>query len=309
MREQRAFLISISISLVAMYLVYQYIKTQDDALMRAYGTRYNITVAKRDIMQYETIRPTDVELLSVPAEVVDGKLGFIYSLEEVVESVAAVPISKGEFLLDNKIISKNIYSGLEKQISRERRAISIPVNLRSAVGFHLRPGSRVDLAAHFEYKSNGGNSSEVKVFLQDLLVLASGRTIQSEAPKAVDQQMVKEVSSVPLSDSTRPSETEVREAMNYAKTDSTYQTITLEVTPQQAQMIAFVHSVYGETLTVLLRHSDDRQLEQTPTTNLFSVMGPDSYLVKGGRQAPMRAAPRVKFYDYMGEEKVPGATQ
>ena len=141
-----------------MYLVYQYVKGQDDALVKAYGTKYNITVAKRDILQYETIRPTDIELLSVPAEVVEGKLGFIYSLEEVVESVAAIPISKGEFILDNKIISKNIYSGLEKQISKERRAISIPVNMRSAMGYHLKPGNRVDLAAHFEYKSEIGRA-------------------------------------------------------------------------------------------------------------------------------------------------------
>ncbi len=303
MREQRAFLISISISLVAMYLVYQYVKGQDDALVKAYGTKYNITVAKRDILQYETIRPTDIELLSVPAEVVEGKLGFIYSLEEVVESVAAIPISKGEFILDNKIISKNIYSGLEKQISKERRAISIPVNMRSAMGYHLKPGNRVDLAAHFEYKSGVANSSEVKVFLQDLLVLASGRTIQTTAPKAVDQQIVKEVSSVAIPDVGLPTENEVREAMNYAKTDSTYQTITLEVTPQQAQIITYVLAVYRESMTLLLRHSDDRQMEQTPTTNLYSVMGPESYLVKGGRQAPMKAFPKVKFYDYLGEEK------
>lgn len=303
MREQRAFLISITISLVAMYLVYQYIKTQDEALTKAYGTTYNIVVAKRDILQYETIRPTDIEQLSVPAEVVEGKLGFIYGLEEVVDAVAAVPISRGEFILDNKIISKNIYSGLEKQISREKRALSVPVNLRTSVGYHLRPGNRVDLAAHFEYKTGNTPSSEVKVFLQDLLVLASGRTIQTDAPKAVDQQLVNELKTMPLSDSTLPSETEVRETLNYGKTDSSYQTVTLEVTPQQAQMITYVLAVYGESLTLLLRHADDRQMEQTPTTNLYSVMGPESFLVKGAKQAPMKAAPRTKFYDYLGEEK------
>ena len=53
-----------------MYLVYQYISNEDKKLHEAYGITYNIVIAKRDILQFETIRPTDVELLTIPNAVV-----------------------------------------------------------------------------------------------------------------------------------------------------------------------------------------------------------------------------------------------
>jgi Flp pilus assembly protein CpaB len=305
MVEKRAFFLSVSIACLAMYLVYQYISNVDKELQDNYGKPRSISIvrAKRDILQYETIRPTDVEVLETVPYVMIPQ-GRITNLEDTYDSVAAIPINKGEFILDNKIISKNIYSGLDTMISREKRAISIPVNVKSAVGYLLRPGNRIDLAAHFEYKSASANLSEVKVFLQDLLILASGRTIQMDAPRGVDQNIIAGLVNSP--DKTIPREpTELRETLNYAKTDANYQTVTLEVTPQQAQTIVYVMTVYPDSITTFLRHSDDRQLERMGTTNLYEVMGPDSYLVKGVKSSPPRAVPKLKFYDYQGGQGIP----
>lgn len=288
-----------------MYLVYQYISNVDKELQENYGKVRSVSVvkAKRDILQYESIKPTDVELEeTVPLVMIPP--GRITNLEDVYDSVAAIPINKGEFVLDNKIISKNVYSGLDSQISREKRAMSIPVNVRSSVGFLLRPGNRIDLAAHFEYKAQGGSISEVKVFLQDLLVLAAGRTIQAEPPRGVDQGIIRNL----LGDDEKKFAKEPKElidTLNYAKTDSNYQTVTLEVTPQQAQTIAYVMTIFPDSMTCLLRHSDDRALERTGTTNLYQVMGPDSYLVKGNKLPPPKAFPKVKFFDYQGDTQVP----
>lgn len=299
MVEKRAFFISLGISVLAMYLVYQYVSSVDKELFDKYGKGISIVKAKRDILQYETIRPTDVETVKfVPNDLIPP--GYIERLEYVYDSVAAIPISKDEYILDNKIISKNVYSGLESQITRDKRAISIPVNVKSSVGFLVRPGNRVDLAGHFEYKAGNTNISEVKVFLQDLLVLAAGRTIQTDPPKGVDQDIVNRFIA-----SDREKEKEVRDTLNYAKTESNYQTVTLEVTQTQAQMIAYVTTVFPDSLTCLLRHSDDRALERTGTTNLYQVMGPDSYLVKGNKLPPPRTVPRLKFYDFQGDQQVP----
>jgi pilus assembly protein CpaB len=309
MQDRRAFLISISFSALAMYLVYQYISGEDQRLSRMYKDTVPVVRAKKDILQYSTIRPTDIETISVPKALAPS--GAVDIKEDAFDAVAAVPISQGEYILDNKLISKNIYTGLESQISREKRAISIPVNVKSAVGYLLRPGNRVDVAAHFEYllpKGPGGGSrsaSEVKVFLQDLLVLASGRTIQSEPPKAVDQDMIRSLRGLKDDSLVKQTEPELREALNYAKDDKNYQTVTLEVTPQQAQTLVYVLSLYGESLTLLLRHSDDRQMEKMEPTNLAKVMGPDSYMNRGNKLPPPVAIPKFKFYDYVGESSVP----
>lgn len=300
--ERRALLISIGLSLFSMYLVYQYVSNEDRKLNENYGKFVEIVVATRDILQFEAIRPNDIEQIRVPNAMVPP--GYTRQVREVIDAVAAIPISKGEHVLDNKIISKNIYSGLDTLIAQNRRAISIPVNVRSALSYMLRPGSRVDLAAHFEYKEKKAAISEVKVFLQDLLVLAAGRTIQTNPPEAVDQNLVRQVME---SKALQPSPTHktVRDTLNYAKTEGTFQTITLEVTPQQAQIIIYVMTVFSDSIICLLRHPDDRNIQRLQTANLRDVMGADSFLVKGPKAEPPKATVLPKYYDVVGGRQVP----
>jgi pilus assembly protein CpaB len=303
MMERRAFLISITLSVLSMYLVYGYVSGQSAELEAKYGMPYRkMVVARRDILQYETVRPVDVEEMPVPNALIPP--GMIENQQDVIDAVAAVPIMKGEQILDNKIISKNIYSGLDTQVTLGRRAISIPVNQKSSVGFMVRPGNRVDLAAHFEYRAQGTSIEEVKVFMQDLLILASGRTIQSNPPKGVDQGLLAQVSKdqkIPIS----KNRGDVQETLDFVKQDPLYQTVTLEVTPEQAQKIFYVMAVYGDSMTLMLRNPNDRQLSSLGTTDFADVMGRDSFYVNGPKQAPPRAVPRPKFYDYVGDQPVP----
>lgn len=297
MIEKRATLLSLGLSALAMFLVWQYLTGEDKRLRSEYQVTKNIVVATRDILQYETIRPTDVGLLTVPAKFLPP--GLIQNQEDVYDAVAAIPLSKGEFILDNKIISKNVYSGLDTQISKGKRAMALPVNIKSSVGFQLRPGNRVDLAAVFEYETAGSRSvSEAKVFLQDLLILASGRTIQTVAPKGVDQQVIQSLISANNPEIPKDP-AELRDTLNYAKTDANYTTVTLEVTPNQAQIIHYVMSTYAPTLTLLMRNGDDRTISSRGTTDLREIMGPDSYFVKGPKGKPPKTYPRVKFYDFL----------
>lgn len=300
MIERRALTMSLTLAMLAMYLVFQYVSGEDAKMRDQYETFYPMVVASRDILQYQTIRPTDIETIRVPKAMEPP--GLIGDPKDVIDAVAAVPITRGEQILDNKIISKNVYSGLDTQIALGRRALSMPVTAKSALGYNIRPGNRVDLATYFEYKTNAGAINEVKVFMQDVLVLASGKTIQAAPPKGVDQEVVRNVAK--NTDLNVSDPVEIREMLNHAKSDANYQTITLEVTPQQAQILVYVMSVFPDTLTVMLRHSDDRVMERRETTNLFDVMGPDSYLVRGKKAPPARAIPRPKFFDLQGDQSV-----
>jgi len=69
MQDQRAFLISVSFSVLAMYLVYQYISGQEERLTGMYKKTVSVVRAKKDILQYASIRPTDIETISVPIAV------------------------------------------------------------------------------------------------------------------------------------------------------------------------------------------------------------------------------------------------
>jgi Flp pilus assembly protein CpaB len=295
-------MMSLAIAAFAGYMVWSYISDKDAELRDMYAVKFPMVVASRDILQYQTIRPTDIEVVSVPKAM--APFGRISEPKDVIDAVAAVPIQKGEHVLDNKVISKNVYSGLNTQIGLGRRAISIPVNVKSSVAFQIRPGNRVDLAAHFEYKAKAANISEVKVFLQDLLVLAAGKTIQPIAPKGVDQKYLRALMGQIGTEGPKTTE-EAREILNFAKSESNYLTVSLEVTPEQAQRIVYVMTVFPDSIILLLRHSDDRTLDRIPTANIYDVMGPESYLVKGNQRPPPRAVPRPKFFDYVGDQAVP----
>jgi pilus assembly protein CpaB len=302
--QNRAMTFSIMLSVLAMYLVWQYVSNQDAEMEEMYGmaTSKVIIRASRDILQFETIRPTDIETIRVPKAMLPP--GYIENPQDVIDAVAAVPITKDEQILDNKIISKNVYSGLDTQVIQGRRAISLPVTVKSSVGYMVRPGNRVDLATYFEYKAERANINEVKVFMQDLLVLAVGRTIQASPPRGVDQNIYKEA----VREYSSISPNEVRETLDFAKEDPVYRTVTLEVTPRQAQVLAYVLTVFSDTITLLLRHSDDRAMDRKQTTNLYDVMGPDSFLVRGKKAPPQKMIPRAKFFDLQGDRQI-GVTE
>ncbi|MBY0370293.1 Flp pilus assembly protein CpaB [bacterium] len=299
--ERRALTLSVLFSFLAMYLVWQYVSEQDTQMQDQYGleTSRVIVVASRDILQYETIRPTDIETLRVPKAMLPK--GLIEDPKDVIDAVASVPITKGEHILDNKIISKNVYSGLDTQIVQGRRAFSVPVTVKSGVGYMVRPGNRVDLATYFEYKAEKSNINEVKVFMQDVLVLAVGRTIQAEPPRGVDQSIYRQA----VEENQGVSPVEVRETLDFAKDDPVYRTVTLEVTPRQAQILAYVMTVYNDDpITLLLRHSDDRSVDRKLTTNLYAVMGKDSFYARGKKTPPAKPTPRTKFFDLQGDRQI-----
>ena len=129
MLERRAFTMSIALSVLAMYLVWQYVSSQDAEMEDMYGMQTSRVIirASRDILQYETIRPTDIETIRVPKAMLPP--GYIEDPKDVIDAVAAIPISKDEHILDNKIISKNVYSGLDTQIVQGRRARTNPLKI------------------------------------------------------------------------------------------------------------------------------------------------------------------------------------
>ena len=296
-----------------MALVFQYLTNQEKEMKDKYGTFFDMVVASRDILQYHTIQPTDIDVIKVPKSMVPP--GLIQNAKDVIDTVAAVPISSGEQILDSKILSRNVYSGLDTQVAMGKRAFSIAATIKNSENYLLHPGDRVDLASHFEYKTEGSSISEVKVFLQDVLVLAVGRTIQPEPPKGVDQELVQLVyrnrqqfsEGLPANAPHEPTPDmkDIQDTVNYAKQDTQYATVTLELTPFQVQEVLYVMNAFGE-ISVLLRHETDREIASLGTSNLMDVMGQDSFYVRG-RQRPSlpKKLPKIRYFDYLGGQKVP----
>ncbi len=95
---------------------------------------------------------------------------------DVIGRGVIIPISKGEFILPNRLASENAGSGLPSLIPPGMRAVSVRVNEVVSVAGFVTPGTRVDVLLTGAPGSSG--EQETTTVLQDVTVLASGHTLE-----------------------------------------------------------------------------------------------------------------------------------
>jgi pilus assembly protein CpaB len=96
---------------------------------------------------------------------------------EVIGHGVIVPISKGEFILPNRLAGENAGSGLPSLIPPGMRAVSVRVNEVVSVAGFVTPGTRVDVLLTGTPPS-GGSEEQTTTVLQNVAVLASGHTLE-----------------------------------------------------------------------------------------------------------------------------------
>ena len=89
-----------------------------------------------------------------------------------------VPISKGEFILPNRLAGENAGSGLPSLIPPGMRAVSVRVNEVVSVAGFVTPGTRVDVLLT---GTPVGGEQQTTTVLQNVAVLASGHTLERTA--------------------------------------------------------------------------------------------------------------------------------
>ncbi len=129
-------------------------------------------------------------------------------------------------------------TGLSGTIPEGMRAMSIPVSTETAVSGLVRPNDNIDILGTFSFideKNPGEMETVTFTVLQNVTVLATGQEIGR--------------SELEISGSRRR---------------SSYNTVTISVFPEEAELLAFAMNVKG-TLTLTLRKPDDIDvLAQTP---------------------------------------------
>lgn len=247
--NNKAFSLSLVLALLAVFMVYSYIGSKEEEYKTKYGTEVAVVVAKRDIAELEMINDTMIEIINKPKRYVEP--GSLTSKEEAADYVTLVPLKKGEQITLTKIVPPGVKTGLAKQISPGKRAVSINVNDSSAVNRLIKPGDRVDLVAVVEPPGSGRGNQVAKMVMQDVPVLAVGEYVTSQPPR----KLVKNES------------TDKMEIKNL-NTDRTYNTITVETDPATAMQIVLLNGT--TTIYVLMRNVDD-----TERTNIGGVFMTD----------------------------------
>lgn len=264
--NNRAMTMAILIALLSVFLVSSWVSDVEERAQKRYGASILVVKAKVDIKETQTITENMLTLEAIPKTFLDpAAVSFessaqdeetSKSLRSLVGSVALVPIKKGEQIAYNKITEPGIRTGLSPQVAPGRRAIAITVNNQSSVSKLIKPGDRVDVIAVLDL--GGGKENRVsKTLLQDVVVLSVGQSVTNNIPRKIEV------------DGSKVSYRSLTE-------DTTYDTVTIEVEPEQAQTVALIAGSGENALTLVLRNNDDTERKNLGSTMMSDILGADS---------------------------------
>ncbi len=215
-----ALIVGVFCGALAFFLLYQ---TASEIEKKA--TPVQVLVASDYIPVGVFLKANMVEKKTVPESFVSPSA--IRDLREVDDLMTLVPISEGEQIQSNKFGTGE--ETLALSLNPGFRAYTLEVNETSGVGNLIRPGNHVDILTKLD-----SDKREVTSFVfQNLQVLAVGQKLNSI------QHSKKEKESI-VDDS-----------------NSGYSTITLAVTPEQAETLMYLD---GRPLRLILRSSNDDEI-------------------------------------------------
>lgn len=264
-----ALLLSVAFGALSAILVVSYLSK----VKSENGTRGVATVpavfATRDIPERTEIKEGMVEVRNIPVDVRHSLA--LTDAKRAVGQITRIKIAAGEQVLSSKLADDKREAGFSAVVPEGKRAVAIAVTEVIATGGHLSPGDYVDVIGVFEVQSptdsNGnplnrptgetaapGNSDKPKIFtamtiLQHVLVLA----VAQQADPTIEPGGKEEK---------RPSRAdEVR-------------TVTLAVTPEQAEKLALAEQL-GKLRLTLRPFGETEQRPVRPVTNtLTDLAGP-----------------------------------
>jgi pilus assembly protein CpaB len=218
-------IVSIAVALVAVWFAQRWMVEQN-----ALGTN-KVAVAALDIeigtrLTQQMVSMTDWPAGSVPA-------GAITDGGKLVDRVAKTSVLRGEPILESKLAPEGTKGGLSAIVAQGKRAMTVKVNEVIGVAGFALPGNYVDVIVNTMEEGTGRPGS-------------GDRTDQSVSKIVLEKILVLAVAQEANRDETKPRKVEA---------------VTLELTPEQAEILDLARSV--GTLSLALRNQVDPQPAQT----------------------------------------------
>lgn len=277
MKHPRAVLISMVIAAVSILLIWSFVNQKTQTVLELARAK-KVVVANQDINELALIDETMLRIDSVPQAYIQP--GTYSDTKEVVGLITTVPIKKGEQLLQNKLLFEETQTKLSTRVSKGKRAITVPVTEIHGVGKLVKPGDRVDILSSIDYGQGDRERREVKTVLQDVLIIATGRNVIASIPTEVIKDPI--------------SGKEIKQDLRRVP----YATVTVEVTPEEAQGIVFLLTAGEGNIFMSLRNTDDRSLEKLYTTDEDKILGPRSGKAREAEGVKIQREPR--WLDFRG---------
>lgn len=252
--QTRTLWLSVICALGAIFLLYSWSQEKQTELTKKFGATKRVVIASKDIAQMETIDESVLSYEDRPVDFIQPDA--VSEPEAAVGQVAAVPIKKGEQLLQTKLLTPGPETGLSMEISPGKRAITLPVDDMRGVSRLLRPGDRIDIIAALDSGKGADARREVRTIMQDVVVLATGLSVQNQLPRRFElDPNGKTINRINLSANTQ------------------FSNITIEAKPEEAQELVYILATSPGSLFTVLRHPNDRLQAPTRITTVDDILG------------------------------------
>ncbi|HMP76969.1 MAG TPA: Flp pilus assembly protein CpaB [Kiritimatiellia bacterium] len=231
MKQRIVLLVSILIGVAAFLLTSQYLRNERDKLY-AGAEKIQVIAAARDLPAGTMLQFEDLGRRTVYKAAVGENVFRPEDLNTIINKKLQFSLRRNDPLMWSYVqLPERGRSGLAPMINPGLRAISISVAGPAAVSGLVQPSDRVDILGTFTFpaRSRPGETESVTLtVLQDVTVLATGQRLARN------------------------------ELMNdaWAQASGGYGTVTLEVTPREAELLVFAQTVKGQ-LTLSLRNPED----------------------------------------------------
>ena len=236
MRNKRliiAVLAAVAFGLIAAFSVSRYLANAQEYTKNL----SNVVIAKTDIEVGSRIIAEQVTIAQLPRNVApDGTFNRVD--ERLVGRIAVVKISAREPITETRLAPEGSAAGLAAIIPEGYRAMNVRVDDVVGISGFIMPGTLVDIVVVIEPPENTQNRERVsKIVLQNIKVLANGANL--DKPKN-------------------------------EKEAERVKTVTLQVTPDQAEKLALATS--EGRLQLVMRNSIDQGDEVTPGANKRTLL-------------------------------------
>ncbi len=219
------------------YLAQRYLSESSAEVERAWQERYAsrpVLVAARDLVAGRALGAADLARRDMPAAFVPGGALDPARLSAAVGKPLLLPLRAGDPIVESQIATIN-EAALATRLREGTRAVTVPVDEVSSQAGLVRPGDRVDLMLAEQLDEGADRCVRVKPLLESLTVLATGQ-VQADPAEGAEAMLRRGFDA------------------------SAYSTITLNVTPEQAQQLALALRV-GELIPLLRGEQDSTALQ------------------------------------------------
>jgi len=265
LRNRLALVVAVVLGLIAMYGVHQYIAKREQQFRKKFQT-VRVAAAAQRIKAGQVIRPQMLLEggLEVPEAAVTADHMLVSEQDRLIGQTINRTVERGEPLLASYF--RRPVERLENKLQPGQRALTLRVDAITGVGGNLAPGCRVDILGTFPVASDRRAASTSAAATKTVLLFSDVAVL------AVDNRTREDRYIAP------------------GERRRTYQSVTVAVTPEEANILVYAQD-YGRLTLALRPPAETLEVSPPPDINCTNILERAARAEKERRERRSKTTP------------------